>query len=233
MPMYGIALSPLLKHLPTCYPERDPKMVAFANDLTSSGRLSKLRSWWKIFSDVGPKYGYFPKPSKTISIVKAEYESKIFDNTNIKITSPGQRHLGVVIGSELHRKEYIEEIVSKWRDDLLLLSKISEIQPQAAYYAYINGLKSKCNVFNYFIPAVQNHVKIVEDVLRNHFILAIIGESSISDHLGDLIALHMELGQMAVTTPHLNTETECIGSRLLTKSIINHIINQGTECIRN
>ena len=211
-------------------------MVAFANDLTSSGRLSKLRSWWKIFSDVGPKYRYFPKPSKTISIVKAEYESraaKIFDNTNIKITSPGQRHLGVVIGSELHRKEYIEEVVSKWRDDLFLLSKISEIQPQAAYYAYINGLKSKCNVFNYFIPAVQNHVKIVEDVLRNHFIFAIIGESSISDHLGDLIALHMELGQMAVTTPHLNTETECIGSRLLTKSIINHIINQGTECIRN
>ena len=201
-------------------------MVAFANDLTSSGRLSKLRSWWKIFSDVGPKYRYFPKPSKTISIVKAEYESKaakIFDNTNIKITSPGQRHLGVVIGSELHRKEYIEEVVSKWRDDLFLLSKISEIQPQAAYYVYIHGLKSKCNVFNYFIP------EIIEDVLRNNFIPAIIGESSISDHLGDLIALHMELGQMAVTTPHLNTETECIGSRLLTKNIINHIINQGTE----
>ena len=102
-------------------------------------------------------------------------------------------------------------------------------QPQAAHYAYIHGLKSKCNVFNYFIPTVQNHVKIIEDVLRNHFIPAIIGESSISDHLGDLIALHMELGQMAVTTPHLNTETECIGSRLLSKNIINHITNQGTE----
>ena len=76
MPMYGIVLTPLLKHLPTCYPERDPKMVAFTNDLTSSGRLSKLSGWWKVFSDVGPKYGYFPKPSKTIFIVKAEYESK-------------------------------------------------------------------------------------------------------------------------------------------------------------
>ena len=218
MPMYGITLTPLLKYLPTCYPERDPKMVAFANDLTSSGRLSKLRSWWKVFSDVGPKYGYFPKPSKTISIVKAKYESKaakMLDNTNIKITSPGQRHLGSVIGSDLYRKEYIEEIVSKWRDDLLLLSKISQIQPQAAYYAYINSLKSKCNVFNYFIPTVQNRVKISEDVLRNHFIPAIIGESSISDLLGDLIALPMQLGQMAVTTSHLNNEAECIGSRLL------------------
>ena len=45
MAIYGIALTPLLKHLATCYPERDPKMVAFADDLTSTGRLLKLRSW--------------------------------------------------------------------------------------------------------------------------------------------------------------------------------------------
>ena len=146
MAIYGIALIPFLKHLATCYLERDPKIVVFADDLTNAGRLSKLRSWWKVFLDIGPKYGYFPKPSKTILTVKPEYESKaaeIFDNTNIKITSSGQRHLGAVIGSELYRKEYIEEIVSKWRDELSLLSEIVEIQPQAAYSAYIHGFKSK------------------------------------------------------------------------------------------
>ena len=47
MTVYGIILTPLLEHLGTSYPERDPKMVAFANDLISTGRLSKLRSWWK------------------------------------------------------------------------------------------------------------------------------------------------------------------------------------------
>ena len=55
----------------------------------------------------------------------------------------GQRHLGAVIGSELYQKEYIEEIVSKWRDELLLLTEIAEIQPQAAHSAYIHGFKSK------------------------------------------------------------------------------------------
>ena len=94
----------------------------------------------------------------------------------------------------------------------MLLLKIAEIQPEAAYYAYICGLKSKCKVFNCFIPAVQNHVKIIEDVLRNHFIPPIIGKSSTSDLLGDFIALHMQLGRMAITTPHLNTEAEYIGS---------------------
>ena len=182
MAIYGIALTPLLKHIATCHADRDPKMVASADDLTSAGILSKLRSWWKY--QVGPKYRYSPKPSKRILIVKPEYESKaaeIFDNTNIKLTSSGQRHLGVVIGSELYRKEYIEEIVSKWRDELLLFSKIAEIQPQAAYSAYIHDFKSKYKFFNRTIPTMHNHMKIIEDVLRNHLIPAIIGESSVSE----------------------------------------------------
>ena len=167
--MYGIALTPLLKHLATCYSERDPKMVAFADDLTSTWRLSKLRSWWKILLNVGPKYGHFRKPNKTILIIKPEYESKaveVFNNTNIKTTSSGQRHLGAVIASELYRKECIEQIVSKWRDELLLLLKIAEIQLQAAYSANIHGFKSKYNFFDRTIPTTQNHMKIIKDILR-------------------------------------------------------------------
>ena len=55
MAIYGIVITLLLKHLTTCYPERDPKMVAFADDLASAGRLSKLRSWWKVLLDISPK----------------------------------------------------------------------------------------------------------------------------------------------------------------------------------
>ena len=45
MVVYGIKLAPLFKHLMTCYPERDSKMVGFADDLTSAARLSKLSGW--------------------------------------------------------------------------------------------------------------------------------------------------------------------------------------------
>ena len=117
----------------TCYSERDPKMEDFAHDLTNAGRLSKLHSRWKIHLDVDPKYSYFSKSSNTILIVKPEYESKaaeVFDSTNIKITSSGQRHIIAVTGSELYQKEYMEEIFSQWRDVLFLfLSNIAEIQP--------------------------------------------------------------------------------------------------------
>ena len=106
-------------------------------------------------------------------------------------------------------KRNTEEIVSKWKDELLLLSKIAEIQPQAAYSAYILGFKNKYNFFNCTIQAKQNHMNIPEDVLRNHFIPAIIGESLISEHLQQLIALPIRIGRMAVPTL-ISTQTKCI-----------------------
>ena len=75
---------------------------------------------------------------------------------------------------------------------------------------------------------MQNHIKIIKDVLRNHFIPAIIGESSISEHLRELIALLIQLGGMAVTIPYLNTEVDYNTSRLLIKDIVYHIIHQDT-----
>ena len=55
MAIYETVLTPLLKHLATYYPEKDLKMAAFAGDLTSAGRLSKLRSSGKVILVVGPK----------------------------------------------------------------------------------------------------------------------------------------------------------------------------------
>ena len=116
--------------------------MAFADNLTSAWRLSKLGSWWNEHLDVGQKYGYFSKPSKTILIVKPKYVSKaaeIFHNTNIKITSSGQKHFGSVIGSELYWEEYIEEI-EIWA---IIIIKGHLNTTSRAYSAYIHGFKIK------------------------------------------------------------------------------------------
>ena len=232
MAVYGIGLTPLLNYLLTMYPEKDPKIVAFADDLSSAGKISKLYSWWKDLLEMGPKFGYFPKPSKTVLIVKPEFQriaTEVFENTNIKVTISGERHLGAVIGSEIYRRKYVEEMINKWKEELLLLSKIAEIQPQAAYSAYIHGFKSKYNYFNRTIPTMHNHLNVLEDVLRNHFIPAIIGESSISDHLRQLLALPIRLGGLALNFPHFNTEAEYNASRTLTEELIEHVVSQNTD----
>ena len=67
-------------------------------------------------------------------------------------------------------------------------------------------------------------MSIIEDILRDYFISAITGESSISEHL-----LTIQLVRMVVPTPHLNTEAEYITSGLLTEDIVDHIISQNTK----
>ena len=73
------------------------------------------------------------------------------------------------------------------------------------------------------VNTIQNHMKIIENVLRNHFIPAIISESSISEPLQQFIAFSIQLGGMVVTISYLNTEAEYNASRLL---IVDQIINQ-------
>ena len=50
----------------------------------------------------GPKYGYFPKASKTHLILKKEEDlekaTQLFEGEGIKITMEGQRHIAAAIG---------------------------------------------------------------------------------------------------------------------------------------
>ena len=60
-----------------------------------------MKKWWDLLYNIGPKYGYHPKASKTILIVKNRefYDEavKLFEATGVKITLTGERHLGAVI----------------------------------------------------------------------------------------------------------------------------------------
>ena len=76
---------------------------------------------------------------------------------------------------------------------------------KAGYSAYIHGFKSIYNFFNRTLPTVKNHMKMPEDVLRNHFILAITCKSSILERLRQTLVPPIPLDGIVVTTPHLKT----------------------------
>ena len=51
---------------------------------------------------IGPEIGYHPNAIKTHFVVKPELfdeETKLFENTNVQITTWGQRHLGAPVGT--------------------------------------------------------------------------------------------------------------------------------------
>jgi len=67
-----------------------------------------------IYTGKGPDFGYCPKPTKTILIIK---DSSLMQSAQkllkdkVKITDQGEHHLGSVIGTESFREQYIKNKV--------------------------------------------------------------------------------------------------------------------------
>ena len=88
--------------------------------------------------------------------MKAQYEQEAkdtFNGSNVNITTSGQRHLGAVIGHETYKETYVKQLAKDWKQQLEVLSKIAEIEPQAAYAAFVFGFRNK---LAYFIRTIPN-----------------------------------------------------------------------------
>ena len=46
------------------------KEVAFADDFSVTCSVKSIKDYWNKLTAIGPKYSYFPKPTKSFLIVK-------------------------------------------------------------------------------------------------------------------------------------------------------------------
>ena len=102
------------------------KTAAYADDLTATGTIMRLRNWQEALCRLGRKFGYFPEGGKSWLIVKEKVVQKaqsVFKDTNIKTTTEG--HLGAVIGSEIFKQKYVQEKIVQWIKELRVLCKIA------------------------------------------------------------------------------------------------------------
>ena len=75
-----------------------------------------LHPWWQFVTKIGLEFGNDPKVSKTHLVVKPELvnEAKqIFENTEVQISTNGQRHLGATKTQEFI-EAYAAQKIAKW-----------------------------------------------------------------------------------------------------------------------
>ena len=68
-----------------------------------------------LLKEKGPKFGYFPKPSKSYLVVDAEHVSQaeeVFSDLGINVVR-GHRFLGGFIGSYSCKRAFVEDLVKK------------------------------------------------------------------------------------------------------------------------
>ena len=226
---YALGLTPLLDYLQSV--KRSVKHVAFADDLTGAGNLEDIKIWWDTLITEAPKYGYYPKPSKSFLIVKQHYKKyaeRIFAGSNIKITTERARHLGAVLGDISFKEEYIRNEVHSW-NKLEILSKIAEIQPQAAYSAYIFGFKHKFTFFLRTVPDIADYLLPIEEILRSRFIPAITGGHICSDAERALLALPVKFGGLGLQNLCEVANTELLNSKEITKELYDNVIKENKD----
>ena len=77
--------------------EINAKEVVFP-EFSVAGNLNSIKNYWDKLTAIGPKYRYFPKPTKSYLIVKEKklMEAQIlFANSGVNITYEGKKHTSV------------------------------------------------------------------------------------------------------------------------------------------
>ena len=206
--------------------------MAYADDLGGGSKLTLLRDWWSRVVEHGPKFGYFPKPSKSWLVVKEEKLQEaveLFRGTGINITTEGRKYLGGYVGTEEGSKKYFQELCDEWSFQLEELSKIAKSEPQAAYSGFTAGFKHKLTYFIRTIPDVAELVKPIDEIIDTKFIPAITEYQNITSSDRKLLSLPVKLGGLGIPIFAESSGIEFENSRKISKYLMDKIVAQDRQ----
>ena len=151
--------------------------------------------------------------------------TNIFQNSQIKITVEGKRHLGAALGTNDFKISYISEKVENWCKKMEKLAEIAKTQPHAAYAAYVHG---EVHRYTYFLRTLDDISEILEPldrVITNDFIPSLFG-TSISPNERDLLALPIKDGGMGMRIWQNEADDSFTTSKDVTKPLQSQILKQ-------
>ncbi len=227
MAMYALAVRPLIDLLQTNSPA--VKQVWFADDATGVASCSQLRAWWDNLLEHGKGFGYHPNASKTHLVVKAhslEKAKQVFAGTNVNITTQGKRHLGAAIGNRDFTKQYVQDKVAIWTQELHQLAEVATSQPHAAYTGFIHGLSNRWTYLQRTIPDINDLFQPLEDAIHQAFIPALTGHPPCSKSTRDLLSLPVRHGGMGLINPTDTSTHNFQTSEKMTSPLTEIILSQ-------
>jgi hypothetical protein len=179
----------------------------------------------------GPTYGYFPEPSKSYYICKAEDEDAAhvaFESYGLKINySRGQRYLGGFIGSALKKEEWLADMVVKWVGAVETLSTVAVRYPQTAYAGFTFCLQNEWQYVQRVVVHTAPFFSPLEAAIRTSFLPALLGipSAEIDGEYRQLLTHSVKLGGLAIRNP-VDTAPSVhkallVATRHLTASLVN------------
>jgi hypothetical protein len=111
---YGIGILPLIRILKARFPAVEQPWYT---DYAGAGRkFDEIRRFFVKLQEIGPNYGYYPEPTKSIMVVpqhNLEAAQLAFADLNFKVTT-GSQYLGGFIGEDDALRSWLAEKTKSW-----------------------------------------------------------------------------------------------------------------------
>lgn len=221
MLMYAIGILPLIK---LCKNKNNYIQNWYADDSACVGKLDKILEWFKKLTKEGPRYGYFPEPTKSYLIIKEglkDIAEQKFSSLGIKIVN-SQRFLGGFIGDTIKKSEYITNKIKKWIECIKKMSRASEKYPQTVHAAFTKSLQYEWQYLQRVTDGTEDTYSNLKNAIMTHLTPSIMSrEVTTIEH--QLYALPARLGGLAINDPTKQAktayETSLNANRLLIDAI--------------
>jgi len=200
-------------------------MAWYADDGQAAGEVQHLRRLWDAVCELGPGYGFHPKPGKSFLVAKPRSMGGArgaFEGTGVIVEGAGHRDLGAAIGTDVFVAKYMDGLVEKWLQQLLCLAEIARTQPQAAHAAFTHGLRSRWSFGQRTLEGLGAHMQPMEDAIRRKFLPKLFGEEKLdlSDDQRALLALPARLGGMGIDNPAADAPSKYADSQEFTGPMV-------------
>ena len=179
-------------------------------------------------TEKGPKYGYYPEPSKIYLVVHPNFVEKahqLFDRFGIRIVE-GSRYMGGFIGSDEGKIRFTLKKVQEWLDCLGELSKVAEKEPQAALVGLTRSLQCEWNFVQRVVKDTSQLFAPLEKMLKENFLPSLLETSSVTYSDRVLYSLPVKRGGLGVRNPIESAELAFSTSREATDCLVSSILLQ-------
>jgi hypothetical protein len=165
---YGLGILPLIRKLKSEFTYVNQPW--YADDAGAGGNFRSIRLFFKRLQELGPDFGYFPEPSKSILVVRDHNLDKTksaFADFEFQITT-GCRYLGGFVGEAL--RSWLEEKVQFWTAAICEITSTSKNFPQSAYSGLQKSLQQEWKLVQRVFKDGRASFTAVEEALSQAFL---------------------------------------------------------------
>ena len=175
--VYGIGLLPLIRTLKKSFPELD--QTWYADDACSGGKFDSIKLHFRKLQEIGPLYGYYPEPSKSILIVSQKNllaAQAAFKDFEFTITT-GNRYLGGYIGEKDSLVLWLREKVAYWTEAVKELASVAGPFPQSAYTGLQKSLQQEWQFVQRVVEGIGEEFTDVQKAISECFLPALCSDT--------------------------------------------------------